>query len=201
MNLIERVKGIIMKPKEEWVTIKGEQATPMSLITSYLMPLVLAAAVASFIGNGLIGRSFMGIKVGGTISWGIYSAVSVLITYFVGFYLTTYVVDMLAPNFKSEKELNKSAQLVAYSYTPGLVGALLAVVPFLSWIGALFGLYSLYLIWTGLPVMKNTPEEQRVPYIIVTILVLIVVYFVIGMILGAILMPIFGLSAMSMLSS
>jgi uncharacterized membrane protein len=86
---------------------------------------------------------------------------------------------------------------VAYSNTPALLGALLAILPSISWIGALFGLYGFYLLFIGLPVIKKTPEQQRIPYIIVTIVVMLVVYFVIGAILAAILMPIFGTSPIS----
>ena len=46
MNLIERVKNIIAKPKQEWLVINSEEATPAGLLTGYLMPLVLAAAAA-----------------------------------------------------------------------------------------------------------------------------------------------------------
>jgi hypothetical protein len=201
MSLITRVKSMLVTPKEEWTTINNETATPSSLLTGYLLPLALAGAVAAFIGAGLIGSSFMGIKVGGTIKYGVYQALVSLISVGIGYYLTTYVVDMLATNFKSEKNLNKSAQLIAYSYTPALVGSLMAVIPAIAWLGSLFGLYSIYLIYLGLPVLKKTPEEQRVVYLVVTILVLIGIYIVIGMILASVLMPIFGLSALSAFGS
>jgi hypothetical protein len=197
MPIIDRIRNILLTPKTEWVQINNETATPFGLLTGYVMPLALAAAAAAFIGMGFFGSSFMGIRQGGTISYGIYAGLSVLVSYAAGFYISTYVVDLLAPSFKSEKDLGKSAQLVAYSYTPGLVGALLAAIPAISFIGSLFGLYGLYLIYTGLPVLKKTPEEQRIPYIVVTILVLIAVYIVLGMLLAAILLPIMGISALT----
>jgi uncharacterized membrane protein len=104
----------------------------------------------------------------------------------LGAIITTYVVDALAPTFKSEKNITKSAQLVIYSYTPMLIGAILIIIPFLGVIGSLFGLYGLYLLYTGVHIMKKTPEDQKIGYIVVSILVLIAVHFVIGMILSSV---------------
>ena len=197
MELIQRVKNIILTPNTEWVAIEQETATPVSILKNYLLPLGIVGAVATFIGSGFIGTNVLGIKVGGTIAFGLNQAVISLLGLVLGFFISTYVVDMLAPNFKSEKDLNKTAQLVAYSNTPALIGAFLAILPSVGWIGAIFGLYGFYLLFLGLPVLKKTPEQQRIPYIIVSILVLLVVYFVIGAILAAIFTPIFGISSMS----
>jgi hypothetical protein len=194
MKLIDRVKNIILSPTMEWGIINQESETPVSLLKSYLLPLGIAGAIATFIGSGFIGNTVMGVKIGGTLAYGLNQAIISLLALVLGFYIAIYVVDMLAPTFKSEKDLNKTAQLVAYSNTPSLIGALLAILPAISWIGALFGLYGFYLLYVGLPVMKKTPEPQRIPYIIVTILVMLVLYFVIGAILAAIFMPIFGIS-------
>ena len=50
----------------------------------------------------------------------------------VGFFIAMYVIDLLAPTFGSEKNLPKSAQLVAYAMTPGYIASLLSFVPALS---------------------------------------------------------------------
>ena len=65
MNIIERVKNILMTPKTEWDVINGETATPMSLLIGYVVPMALIGAVASFIGYGFIGLNVLGIKIGG----------------------------------------------------------------------------------------------------------------------------------------
>lgn len=197
MNLIERVKNIVVTPNTEWEVIDQESDTPVSLLKSYLLPLGIAGAIATFIGSGFIGTTVLGVKIGGTLAYGLNQAVISLLALVVGFYIAIYVIDMLAPTFKSEKNLNRTAQLVAYSNTPALIGALLAILPSVSWIGALFGLYGFYLLFVGLPVMKKTPEQQRIAYIIVSIIVMLVVYMVIGAILAAILSPIFGISPVS----
>ena len=134
-----------------------------------------------------------GIRVSG-IDWGIYQALTVLIGAFISVYLTSLIIDGLAPSFQSEKNFNRSIQLVAYSFTPAWVGGLLAIIPSLAFIGSLFGVYSLYLLYIGLPKLKKTPADKITAYFVVSLIVCIVVYVVIGWILGSILMRAFGLS-------
>lgn len=185
MNLIERVKSIITSPKTEWEVINNEPDTVNNIFMKYILPLAAVGAVASFIGYGLIGTSVLGFEIKG-MDWGLKRAITYFAGVVVGYFVTTYVVDALAPSFNSEKNLNKSAQLVAYSYTPSLVGAVLAVLPSLYIIGALFGLYGLYLMYLGIGPMKKTPDDKKIVYIAISIVVLIVAFFVVGLILGAV---------------
>lgn len=189
--------GIITSPNTEWQKINQESTSFSSLLTGYVLPLALVSAAANFIGQGFIGTSVLGFKVGGTISFGAYSALMIFIQTMLSFYVTSHVVDMLAPNFQSQKNIDRTAQLVAYSSTPSLVGGILGVIPSLAVIGGLFSLYSLYLLYLGLPVLKETPLDKRISYIVVSILLLLVIYVVIGAVLGAVLMPIFGISGLS----
>lgn len=200
MSIVNRAKDIILSPGTEWQKIKTESTSLSDLLKGYVLPLAAISAAASFIGQGFIGTSVFGIRVGGTINYGIYSGLLVLLQSIIGFYITTYVIDMLAPNFSSTKNIDRSAQLVAYSYTPSLIGGIFAILPSISIIGALFGLYSLYLIYAGLPELKETPEDKRIGYVVVTILCLIGIYIVIGIALGALLGSIIGISAMSGMS-
>jgi hypothetical protein len=186
MNLIERIKNIITTPKTEWLAIDAESQTVSSVISTYVVPLALAGAIATFIGYSFIGIDYGFFRMRG-IEWGIKMAVLGLVSAVVGVVVTAYVVDALAPSFSSEKNINKSAQLVAYGYTPAFVGALLSILPSIAWLGGLFGLYGIYLMYLGLGPLKKTPEDKKVIYLVVTIVVLIVVYAVLGIILGTVL--------------
>lgn len=191
MNLIERVKNMIITPKTEWQKISLEPQPMGTVLTTYVVPLALIGAVATFIGYGFIGVSYFGVRIAG-IEWGWRMAAIQLVSSIVGVIITAYVVDALAPSFGSEKNIDKSTQLVAYGYTPAFVGALFNIFPAIALIGSLLGLYGIYVMYLGFTPMKKTPEDKRITYFIVCILILIVLYFVIGMILGNIL----GTSAM-----
>ena len=112
-KLIERVKNIISSPAKEWDVIATEQPDTGKIITGYVLPLAGAAALAAFIGYGLIGVSYFGVRYAG-INYGISQAVSVLVGALVGVFISAFVIDALAPSFGSEKNMGRSVQLVAY---------------------------------------------------------------------------------------
>ena len=188
MNLIERAKNIIISPVKEWNVISTETPDTGKIITGYVLPLAGAAAIAAFIGYAFIGRYYTG------VNWGLYHALTVLIGALLSVFVSSFVIDALAPSFGSEKNMGRSLQLVAYSYTPAWVGGLLAILPVLGLIGSLAGLYGLYLLYVGMPVMKKTPQDKHVGYFVVSLLVILVVFFLIGWILGRLLLSVFGLS-------
>ncbi len=189
MNLIERVKNILITPKTEWDVINGETATPQSLLMGYVLPLSLVAAVGSL----LKGFLFAGVL---SLKFFIITAVIAFIASILAYYITVIIVDMLAPSFGSEKNMGKSAQLVAYSGTPSYIGGLLSFIPVIGWIVSLAAwVYGVYLMYLGIGTLKKTPEDKKVVYMIVAFLIMIVLYFILVAILGAILFAALGMSA------
>lgn len=193
MNLIERAKNILISPAKEWDVIAGEEPDVNKIFTGYVIPLAGIAALAAFIGYGLIGFSMLGYRMSG-IDWGIYQALVSFIVSVASVFLTAFVVDALAPSFGSEKNFGRSFQLVAYSYTAGWVGGLFQIIPAIAVLGTILSLYGLYILYLGMPKMKNTPADKHIGYFVVTLIVLIAVYIVMGIILSVILQPILGLN-------
>jgi hypothetical protein len=190
MNLIERAKNILLSPKTEWEVINKEEATPMSLLTSYVIPMALIGAIASFIGFGFVGLNILGVKIGG-MQWGIAQGIMAFIGTIASYFISSYVIDALAPSFASEKNINKSAQLVAYASTAAWVASIFNIMPALG-ILAIVGLYSIYLFYLGLSPMKSTPEDKKVVYMIVSALVIIVCSMVVGFILTKVVYAVLG---------
>ena len=185
MPIFNRAKNILLSPKTEWAVINGETETPQSLLFKYVIPMSLIPAAALFIGFGIIGY-------GGFLVRGLMMALNSFISSIISYYICTYVVDAMAPNFGSEKNVGKSAQLVAYSFTASWVGGIFFLIPSLSLLAMLAGLYGIYLFYEGIPVMKKTSEQNRLGYLLVSALVIIVVYIVLEMVLRRLLYPVFG---------
>lgn len=194
MNIIERVKNILITPKTEWDVVNGETATPQSLLIGYVLPLAVVAAAGSLL-KGLLFAGTFGLK------FFIVSGAIAFIASIIAFYITVIIVDMLAPSFASEKNMGKSAQLVAYSGTPSYIGALLSFIPVIGIIVSLAAwAYGIYLMYLGIGPLKKTPEDKKIVYMIVAFLIMIVLYFILVAILGAIIFAAMGMTAVGLLS-
>jgi hypothetical protein len=186
-NIVQRVINIITKPKEEWPVIATEQPNAMKLIGGYALILALIPAVSAFIKYGIIGFSFMGYS-SRSISSGIQTGLIQLLSAVIGVYLLAWVIDLLAPSFDSQKNFGRSLQLAVYASTPQWVaGILLLISTTMSMLIMLFGLYAIYLLAIGMPVLKSTPKDKVVGYVALTIVAMIVIGIVLALILGAIL--------------
>jgi hypothetical protein len=194
MNLVDRAKNILLTPKTEWPVIAGESPDLGGIITGYVLPLALIPGIANIIGWGFVGMGFRT-----SIMFGIAQGVVAFLGAVLTVYVSAFVIDLLAPNFGSEKNLGRAVQLVAYSMTPGWVAGILYVFPALGIIVMIANLYGLYLLYLGLPVQMKTPQDKVVTYLVVAIIVLIVLYMIIGAILAAVILGLFGLSAAGMM--
>jgi len=188
MDLVSRAQAIILKPKEEWVKIKGEPTPVTQLFTSYAAVLALIPAIAQFIGYGLIGQKIPFI---GFVRLGLGSALlRAILSYALGLasvYVFGIVINALAPSFGSKQNMENSMKLAVYSMTALWVGGIFNIFLSLAFLSLLIGLYSLYILYLGFAApMMETPKDKVVGYLVVSIVVYIVLYAVIALILGAI---------------
>ncbi len=192
MDIVQRVKDIILKPKDVWPAIKTEQVTIKELYTSYAALLAAIPPIASFIGMSLFGISMMGMRYRTSFGMGISHLVVSYVLTLVGIYVVAQIIDALAPSFNSQKNLVNAAKVVVFSWTPSWVAGVLFLIPALSPIALLFSLYSLYLFYLGLPILMDTPKDKALGYFVVTILLSIVIFILIGTVSRAL----FGLGGM-----
>jgi hypothetical protein len=180
MNLVDRVKRILLSPKTEWAAIDAEPATLAELYTRYIMPLAAIGPLAQLIGYSVFGISVPFI---GTYRVPIGTAITqALVTYILtlaGTYVLALIIDALAPTFNGQRSQIQSLKLAAYSLTASWVAGIFSLIPGLR-ILTLLGIYSLYLLYVGLPVLMKTPREKAASYTAVVILAAIVLSIVIG---------------------
>ena len=55
MNLMDRIKGILLQPKSEWGKIDSEPGDAGYLISNYVAILAAIAPICTFIGTSIIG--------------------------------------------------------------------------------------------------------------------------------------------------
>ena len=190
MNLVDRTRNILISPKTEWPVINTENTPSSTMLFSYAIPLLAIGAIATFIGQGLIGIN-LGFYRTASVNVGLTSAALFFVFGIVNLFILSAVIDALAPSFSSEKNWDKSFQLAAYSMTAAYVGAFFLIYPPLSIIYFICALYCIYLLYTGIPVMKKTPADKQVSYLVVIIIVLLAVMIIIGVVQAAIIRSIF----------
>ena len=172
----DRVKGILVEPRPEWIKIKAEATSNKEIILFYVLPFVALAAIISLVSIWM--STYLGFALA------LRFAVLKLITPVISIILAAVVINELADTFDSVKNFNNALKLVAYSYTPLL---LVDIIVSISWtLGFLsfLGLYGVYLFWVGLPRMMDTPEDRRLVYIIAAVVVVLLLNVVISALFG-----------------
>lgn len=179
-SLVERVKNILLKPKEEWVRIDAEPATIGSIYTSWVLILAAIPAVAGAIGMMTMGYGAFGVTWRPSASTAIGIGISQYAMALIGVFVLALVIDWLAPNFGGTRNRVQAFKVAAYSATASWLAGIFMIVPALGFLGIL-GLYSLYLLYTGLPLLMKSPEDKSLGYTVVTIIAAIVLFAIISM--------------------
>jgi hypothetical protein len=174
MNLVERAKNLLLKPKEEWPVISGETHTVQDLYTKYVMILAAIPAVAGLIGFSLIGVSGFGYSYRIPIATGLAQMVLQYLLSLGGVYAMALIIDALAPSFEGDKSFGQALKVAAFFPTASWLAGVFYVIPALGVLAILGGIYSLWLLYLGLPLLMNVPDEKAVPYTIVVVIVTIV---------------------------
>ena len=185
MSTLVRVRNVLLSPANEWRVIEQETTRDIDLFVRYLAPIAGAAAVAAIIGDAVAART----------STPLAAILRTLITAFLAFSATAVmsfamalIVNALAPHFGGLRNFDQALKVVVYSYTPVPVAGLAAAVPFVAslaaFVGALYGLYVLYL---GLIQLMKMPTDQTPTFIVLLGVCGIVANFVLLSVLGRII--------------
>ncbi|HRA13314.1 MAG TPA: Yip1 family protein [Giesbergeria sp.] len=188
MDLVQRVKSILLQPKDTWVTIEAESADMAGLYTRYFMLLAAIPAVCGFIGMSIIGMGAFGVSIRVPFLSGLASMVVSYVLSLVGVFVLALIVNALAPTFGGQKDQIQALKLAVYASTAAMVGGIFSLLPALAMLGLLAALYSIYLIYCGLPVLMKNPPEKSLAYTAVVLVAAIVMGIVMGAV-SSIFMP------------
>ncbi|TAJ73868.1 MAG: DUF1282 domain-containing protein [Phenylobacterium sp.] len=186
-GLVARVKGILFKPTETWDEIDREQPSIGGLYTSYVMPLAAIPVVCSLVGMLVFGIGGFGITIRPSPVWLVVQAIVSYGLSLAMVYVMALIIETLAPNFGGTKDRIQAFKVAAYAPTASWVAGVFGLIPALGVIAILGGLYSLFLLYKGLPKLMKTPEDKALPYAAVVIVVAIVAAIIIGMVSGSVM--------------
>ena len=183
-NLVARVKNLLLQPGATWDEIDVEPATVRGLMTGYVMLLAAIPAVCSTIGMVVFGVGAFGFSYKPPLVWALGQGVLTYGLSLAMVFVMALIIDGLAPNFGGTKDRVQAFKVAAYAPTASWVAGVFGLLPPLAIVALLGGLYSLYILFRGLPKLMKVPEERAGGYFAVVLVVAIVVGFVIAMITG-----------------
>jgi hypothetical protein len=159
MWLVERAKAIVLRPRAEWKVIEQEPETLRDLLVRYVAILAAIPEVSRFVGQSFIGGYTPLVP-------SLIRAVVVYVVTFAMVYIIAGVIDLLAPRFGGEKNFANAVKLSVYSHTPLWLAGIFLLIPGLNFL-LILGVYGVYLLWTGLPLLMRVPSEKALPYAVV----------------------------------
>jgi hypothetical protein len=177
--LLARVKGILLQPKDEWPRIATEPATIGDIYFNYVVYLAAIPVLSALVGGLVFGYGFAGVTFRPSFFGGVWAAAVQYALQLAAVYVFALIADNLAPRFGGQEDQVSAFKLAAYSYTASWVAGIFMLIPALAFL-TILGLYSLYLLYTGAPVLMKVPQDRTFSYTIVIILVGIVLSFVVG---------------------
>jgi hypothetical protein len=184
VKIFERARAIILKPKATWPLIRDEAVDIKQLLINYAAPLALIPAVSSFIGITLIGfRVPEGYMYRLPLVEALVGAVLGYVLNLAGVFVGGWAIKLLAPLFNSKADLNAAMKIVVYSLTPVWLVGIFSLIPGLG-VLSILGLYGIYLLAVGLPVVMGTPPKKVVLYTISIIIAGFVISFVFSLALA-----------------
>jgi hypothetical protein len=194
--MLERVMGILLKPRETWHAADRESGSIGGIYLSYLVFLAAIPAVAGFIGYSLVGVGAFGISVRVPIVQGLVGMVVGYAMSLAMVFVMALVANALAPRFGGQAQLLRAFQLIAYGCTAGWLGGVFSVLPSLGMLGVIAALYSVYLIYLGVPVLMRVPQARALGYTGALIACGVVAALVVGLVTSVVTPRSGGLAGM-----
>lgn len=188
--ILNHLWGIYTHPKEEWHVIEKRHESFKFSLTHILIISLIPSLMAYFsavhfgwsIGVG--DRIFLSATEGTILGVGLYVGLV------GGVFALAYMIQWMSKTFDSNPTYTQALEISAYAATPLFMVALAGFYPelwFLMIVGLAGLAYSVYLLYTGVPIVMHIPEEEGFVYAssVVTVgLVFLVVMMVSSVIVG-----------------
>ncbi|MEO8113106.1 MAG: Yip1 family protein [Phenylobacterium sp.] len=164
-SLVGRMAAIVVHPSRTWTLIAAERATLGDLFKGYVAPLVAIPAVCGLVGALVFGVGILGTTYRPPLGTALLEMLASYVLTLAGVYVLAMIVNLLALTFGGSRNETQALKLVAYSGTAAWLAGLFALYPSVGWLmGLVGGLYSLYTLYLGLPVLMKAPHERVLTY-------------------------------------
>ena len=165
---IQHIIGLFTDPSQQWEKIREQYSSGSGSPVGHVMVMALIPALSGYFGTTQVGWR---IGVGDPIRITGDSALAIAIIYYlvllVGVFSIGWVIHLLGKAYEVNKPLPMCIALAAYTATPLFLIGIMQVYPVL-WLNMLIGLpalaYTVYLLYSGLPILMEIPAEKGFLY-------------------------------------
>lgn len=162
--MIQHTFGLLVKPDEQWRSVAELPARSLNILVLYPCIMALLPAVAWYYGTSRVGWT---VGDGAGIRLTLDSALQLCILFYfamVGCVVAVgYFIHWMAGTYGAETSFVKGIVVAGLTVTPLFVFGLAGFYPLL-WVDMLLGViavsWSVYLLYLGIPIMMNIPEER-----------------------------------------
>lgn len=169
--LFQRLKLVILSPKECWNTIAGEDESPKKILTSRVIPLIVLGIICTIVGYTIFGIS---------TPWSPLFVIVSGVVQVVQLYIAAWLVVKLASFFQGTATESKAFSFVAHSMLPSLAAGLLGIIPPLGILRILLAIISMYTFYQGVSKMTTVPENQKLGFTASFIVAMLLISMVLG---------------------
>lgn len=165
--ILNHLWGLYAHPKEEWHTIDTRHES-FKYSMSHILLIALVPSLMGYYSSVYLGWSIgVGDKIFLTPDSALMIAVAMYCALIIGVFALAYLSHWMAVTFGATPTYTQTLELAAYTATPIFMAAFAAVFPVL-WFVVLVGIaavaYSVYLLYTGVPILMHIPEERGFIY-------------------------------------
>lgn len=166
--MISHVAGLFTHPHQEWEEIRDTPETVSHLYYAHVLFLALIPPLCMFIGTTRVGWVIgNGKAVMLTESSAMVMSVLMYLALLAGVGIMGMFIDWMSRTYNSTPGLARSIVFAAYTATPLFLAGFCALYPnvvliMFVGIGAVF--YTVYLLYTGVPIFMDIPEDAGFVY-------------------------------------
>ena len=165
--ILNHLWGLYAHPLEEWQTIDNRHES-LTYSLSHILIIALFPSVMGYYSSVYLGWSIgTGNPVFLTHESALMIGAAMYVALIGGVFALAYLAHWMAVTFGAKPTFTQTIELAAYTATPVFMSALAAFWPelwFVVCVGLVALAYSVYLLYTGVPILMHIPQERGFIY-------------------------------------
>lgn len=181
MKTLERIVGIVLRPRKEWERIAEEDTSVDVLVRRYIVPLSMLAPIATSIGMRVFDRSWDGdhgyrVPPGEIFA----AAATTLFASIASVFALAGIFVLLARFYGSTRDFRVALKVATYGAVPLMLAGATLVIPVMAIVAIVALVHSLYLFSLGAKQVLLVKRNEQAEFVGISMLLLSVASTFVG---------------------